>query len=65
VPKAAVTALAAGSDLIRIDAPEDAVGVAEGIAAAANSGELPLERLQEAAARVLTLKQSLGLIDPS
>jgi beta-N-acetylhexosaminidase len=33
VPKAAVTALAAGSDLIRIDAPEDQSGVVDAIAA--------------------------------
>ncbi len=62
VPKAAVTALAAGADLVRIDAPEDTTGAAEAIAAAANGGELPIERLQQAAARVIELKRSLGLL---
>lgn len=64
VPKAAVTALAAGSDLIRIDSPADATGVAEAIAEATNTGELSIDRLQQAAARVLELKQSVGLLNP-
>jgi beta-N-acetylhexosaminidase len=61
VPKAAVTALAAGSDLIRIDAPEDQSGVVDAIAAAVDSGELDETRLQQAAARVLELKRVRGL----
>ncbi len=62
IPKAAVNALAAGSDLIRIDSTANATGAAEAIAEAANSGELSIERLQQAAARVLELKLSLGLL---
>jgi beta-N-acetylhexosaminidase len=62
VPKAAVAALVAGSDLIRIDSPADAVGAPEAIEAAVQSGELSLDRLRQAAARVLELKESLGLI---
>ena len=62
VPKAAVAALGAGADLVRIDAPEDQAGVGEAIVAAVGDGSLALERLQEAAARVLELKRSRGLI---
>jgi beta-N-acetylhexosaminidase len=62
VPKAAVTALAAGSDLIRIDSPDDAAAAREAIEQAVSSGELSLDRLQQAAARVLALKESLGLL---
>ena len=61
VPKAAVAALAAGADLIRIDAPQDQAGVQSAIAAAVESGELPESRLQQAAARVLELKRVRGL----
>ena len=52
VPKAAVAALAAGSDLIRIDSPEDQAGVQEAIVAAVESGELDEARLRQAAARI-------------
>jgi beta-N-acetylhexosaminidase len=62
VPKAAVTALAAGSDLIRIDSPTDATAAREAIEQAVASGDLSLDRLQQAAARVLALKESVGLI---
>ena len=61
VPKAAVAALAAGSDLIRIDAPEDQPGAQEAIVAAVDSGELERSRLEQAAARVLELKRVRGL----
>jgi beta-N-acetylhexosaminidase len=61
VPKAAVESLAAGADLVRIDAPEDQAGVREAIVASVGDGSLPLERLQAAAARVLELKRSRGL----
>ncbi|HXV52691.1 MAG TPA: glycoside hydrolase family 3 N-terminal domain-containing protein [Solirubrobacterales bacterium] len=60
-PKAAVSALAAGADLIRIDAPGNQRGVAEAIVAAVESGSLPLARLQQAAARVVELKRTRGL----
>jgi beta-N-acetylhexosaminidase len=61
VPKAAVAALAAGSDLIQIDSPEDQKGVADAIAAAVDSGKLDESRLEQAAARVLELKRVRGL----
>jgi beta-N-acetylhexosaminidase len=62
VPKAAVKALAAGADLVRIDAAKDQEGVQAAIVAAVAQGELPEERLQQAASRVLELKRSRGLI---
>jgi beta-N-acetylhexosaminidase len=62
VPKAAVAALAAGADLVRIDAPADAIGVREAIERAVAGGELSRERLEQAAARVLELKRSVGLL---
>jgi len=61
VPKAAVAALAAGADLVRIDAPQNQAGVQSAIATAVESGELPESRLQQAAARVLELKRVRGL----
>ena len=61
VPKAAVDALVAGADLVRVDAPEDQAGVREAIVAAVGDGTLPVERLQQAAARVLELKRARGL----
>jgi beta-N-acetylhexosaminidase len=61
VPKAAVAALAAGSDMIRIDEPADQAGVQGAIADAVDSGALPIERLQQAAARVLEMKRLRGL----
>jgi beta-N-acetylhexosaminidase len=61
VSKAAVDALVAGADLVRVDAPEDQAGVREAIVAAVGDGALPLERLQQAAARVLELKRARGL----
>jgi len=60
-PKAAVEALAAGADLIRIDDPADQRGVQRAIVAAVDDGELPRERLEGAASRVLELKRARGL----
>ena len=62
VPKAAVAALVAGADLIRIDSPTDATGTPEAIQDAVARGELSLSRLQQAAARVLELKNTAGLL---
>jgi len=63
VPAAAVDALRAGSDLLQIAFPEDQDGVREALLAAAESGELPRNRLAEAASRVLELKRRLGVIE--
>ena len=62
VAKAAVAALAAGADLVRIDAPADQAGVQAAIVDAVAAGELPQERLEQAAGRVLELKRSRGLL---
>ncbi len=62
VAKAAVAALAAGADLVRIDAVADQAGVQAAIVDAVAAGELPLERLEQAAGRVLELKRSRGLL---
>ena len=62
VPKAAVAALAAGADLVQIDAPEDQAAGARGDRRRGRRRRaLALERLQEAAARVLELKRLRGL----
>ena len=62
VPDAAVAALRAGADMVQIAALRDQRRVAEAILAAVESGELPPERLAEAAGRVLDLKREVGLI---
>jgi beta-N-acetylhexosaminidase len=62
VPDAAVAALRAGADLVQVASVEDQARVREAILAAVESGELPAERLAEAAGRVLELKRELGLI---
>lgn len=62
VPKAAVAALAAGADLIRIDDPADQRGVERAIVAALDGGELSRAELEVAASRVLELKRARGLI---
>ena len=62
VPDAAVAALKAGADLVQVAAPQDQRGVRAAILAAVESGELPAERVKEAASRVLELKRRLGLL---
>lgn len=51
--QAAVRALAAGADLLLM--PADPAAAVDAVAAAVRSGELPRERVQEAAARVVAL----------
>ncbi len=60
---AAVQALAAGTDLIQISSPSDPGEIAEAIETAVASGDIPPERLTEAAERVIALKRRLGLVD--
>jgi len=59
---AAVAALDAGADLVQIDSPDDVERARSAIADALSSGELTNDRLEQAAGRVLTLKQQLGLL---
>jgi beta-N-acetylhexosaminidase len=62
VRDAAVTAIAAGADMVQIADAEDQTGVREALLAALDSGELPETRLREATARVLELKRKFGLL---
>jgi beta-N-acetylhexosaminidase len=62
IPEAAVAALRAGADMLQIASPADQARVREAILKAVESGEVPPERLAEAASRVLELKRELGLI---
>jgi len=50
----AVRALAAGADLVLM--PRDVAAASTGIVAAVQAGTLPVERLQEAATRVVALQ---------
>jgi len=63
VPDAAVAALGAGVDLIQVGSPDDQQGVANALVEAVESGEVPAERLAQAAERVLDLKRDLGLVE--
>ena len=60
---AAVEALRAGVDLIQISDPGSASAAAEALVEAVKKGDLPKERLAEAAERVVRLKRQVGLID--
>ncbi len=64
-PEAAVLALKAGADLITADhnsAPGN-LAIRDAIVEAVQTGDLPLERLDDAVTRVLTLKAEYGLFD--
>ena len=56
---AAVMALQAGADMVLTDKPEENIAQ---VCAALESGELPLQRLQEAVLRILLWKLELGVI---
>jgi beta-N-acetylhexosaminidase len=64
VPEAAVAALQAGADMLRLDSPGDWGGVREAVLEAIDGGAIEDPRLAEAAGRVLELKRSAGLLDP-
>lgn len=61
-PAAAVQAVAAGTDLVIVDSPGQAAAARKAIEDAARAGALPPDRLNEAIARTLLLKRSLGLL---
>lgn len=62
VEEAAVLAIGAGADMVQISDPAAARRAAEDLLAAVESGTLDRERLDEAVARVLTLKAELDLL---
>jgi beta-N-acetylhexosaminidase len=62
VPEAAVAALAAGADLVAIGDPAAAGAARTRLLEAARGGEIPLQRLDQAVARVLDLKREVGLL---
>ncbi len=64
IGEAAVAAIEAGADMVEIGSPEDQEKARAALLAAAADGSLGRPRLEEAAARVLGLKQRLGLLDP-
>lgn len=59
-PEAAVQAIAAGSDMVVVSDPGEAIVARRAIAQAARSGAIPAERLEQAAARALSLRQSFA-----
>jgi beta-N-acetylhexosaminidase len=61
-PEAAVQALAAGADMVLVDDAAQALAARDAILAAAKSGGLSGDRLDEAVGRVLDLKRERGLI---
>ena len=63
VEEAAVDAIAAGADLVQISDPAAAGRAAAALTEALAAGTLDAERVDEAVARVLTLKARLGLLD--
>ncbi|MDT8287228.1 MAG: glycoside hydrolase family 3 N-terminal domain-containing protein [Elusimicrobiales bacterium] len=62
VPRAAVLALKAGADLLLIGRG-DFSATLDALEAAADSGELPLSRIDDAWSRVMKLKKDYGLMD--
>ena len=62
VEDAAVTAIAAGADVVQISDPAAARRAAEALLGALGDGTVSAERVDEAVARVLTLKAELGLL---
>ena len=63
IADAAVRALAAGADMVMVSGGPGVLAVRDGIVLAAGGPDLPIERLREAAARVLAQKFRFGLPD--
>jgi beta-N-acetylhexosaminidase len=59
--QAAVRAIIAGTDMALVSNPKQAAAARKAILKSARSGGLPAARLDQAVARVITLKQRLGL----
>ena len=58
--EAAVLAVKAGIDMILM--PDDLAEAVQALTAAAESGDISIERIDESVARILTLKRKHGLI---
>lgn len=63
VEDAAVAAIGAGADMVQISDPATSRRAGDALLGALTSGTLSRERVDEAVARVLTLKAELGLLD--
>jgi len=66
--RGAIEALAAGADLLMLSSSLSATRIRDALKRAVSSGVVPIERLEEAAARVVELKLRLGLaaaLDPA
>jgi beta-N-acetylhexosaminidase len=63
VRTAGVAAVNAGADMLLVESPADAEGVRDELIAAAESGDVAAERLDQAVGRVLELKRILGLLE--
>lgn len=59
---AAVTAIAAGADMLQLGDPRSAAPVRRALLEALEQGAIPGDRLDEAVGRVLALKRKLGLL---
>jgi len=62
VPEAAVSAIAAGADMVQVGDPGSVEPTLRALKAAVAAGEISAQRLDDAAARVLELKRRLGLV---
>jgi beta-N-acetylhexosaminidase len=60
-PQAAVQALTAGTDVALISNAKQATAARQAILKAARAGSIPAARLDQALARILLVKQKLGL----
>ena len=62
VPDAAVAAIQAGADMVQIGSARDGERARSRLVHAVGDGEIPQQRLDEAAGRVLELKHRIGLL---
>jgi len=63
VATAAVEAVNAGADMLLVSSPDEAANVREALLGAADSEEIPADRLDQAVGRVLELKRRYGLLE--
>ena len=64
-PQAAVEAVKAGADIVLSTTPMEAhVAIVQGLAAAVQQGEIPIERIDQSLRRILRVKRAYGLFEP-